>query len=507
MTQRPSRSSTAIIFGTIFLSLAIAIGLGVRYLRANWWYVQTYQLGKKPAKSLLCPPTAPQESHDHNPLSKYYLDSGGDPRLIIFECIIDYPSTLNLWIEKIGNEVGQAAIQVDAEGKTLLELAIEKKDYDLVQDLIDYGADINYTGSILSSNSPVAVAIHNDDMQMIKLLAENGASFIESKGSLEENREAILQELNQSLAQDLQGDSDRWEENINSLIYSYFDGNALAMAITYQKHDIAEYLIDLDVPYDGKADVSPKYVLAEKRIKIIRAMLEGDPVLANSQMLVNAIRIQSMELINLLLSKNVKVDSSAHLATAIEGGDPAVIQLVKTLTPQNLLTDPKLLNAAMKTNNLSEVDYFISQGISLNTSSGEGGKSPFEIALGTGGSSPYESTLIQHLIDRGADVNRIGHEGFTPLTAMVNDRDQEMIDLLLKNGANVNQIDGNGQTPLMIAIQERKVTLVEFLVSRGADVNQPNATGRYPVNEASLSGTGNDKVREYLLSQGGTYSP
>lgn len=509
MTSRTSRSSTAKIVrsGAVFLGLATMIGLGAKYLYANWWHLQTYRLGRAPTKALLCSSSSSSASGSRNTFTEYYLESGGNPQLIIFECIVNNPTLLQLWFEKMGENVGQAATQLDVEGKTLLELAVKERDYSLVQELIDYGANVNYTGSLLSSNSPVAVAIHNDDMEMLKLLAENGASFTASKGSLEENRGAILQELNQSLNQDLQDGGDRWDDDIEALIYSYFDGNSLSMAITYQKYDIAEYLIDLGVPYDGKAEVSPRDVVKEERIKILQAMLEGDPVLANSNMLVNAIRIQNMELINFLLSKNVKVDSAAHLAMAIESGDPAIIQFVKTLTPQNFLTDPKLLNVAIKSNSFSEVDYFLNRGISLHASSGEDDTSPFEMALGVGGSFPYELNMIQHLINRGADVNRIGYRGLTPLTAMVDSREPELIDLLLKNGADINQLDGNGQTPLMIAIKERQVGLVELLVERGADVNRPNSEGRFPVDEASLVGTGNDAIRTYLLSQGGTDSP
>jgi ankyrin repeat protein len=496
--------------GAIFLGLAIAIGLGVRYLQGNWWYLQTYKLSRQPTKANLCvDPFQESEVGSQNLHAEYYLESGGDPRLIIFECIIDYPTTLALWIEKMGDDVGQAATQIDSERQTLLELAVRKQDYDLVQKLIDYGANVNYTGSILSSNSPVIIAISNDDLQMLKLLVEHGASLTQSQGSIEENRGAILQELNQSFVQDLEDGGDRWEEDIDTLFALSTSGNSLSSAISSERYEIAEYLIDLGVPYDGEIRVSAKSVFAAGRIKISRAMLEGSPELANSSTLNDAVSRQDIELINLLLSKNVQVDSSFTLRAAIEGGNSELIQLFKTFTPQEFLKDPELLIAAMGAQNISEIDYFLNQGIPINQ--GIPDKSAFEIALApgsrTGNRRPYGLTVIQHLIGRGADVNRIGHEGYTPLTKMIDVRDSELVDLLLRNGADINQLDGNGQTPLMIAIQERKITLVELLVSRGADVNQPTASGRYPVNEASLVGTGNKEVRAYLLSQGGTYAP
>lgn len=452
-----------------------------------------------------CSQSSDASQENDSAFAQYYLESGGDPSLVIFECIIDDSEVLQLWIQKSRLEVAEALNQVDMEGHTLLAAATGKQDYDLVQKLINDGASVNYIGSKLSSNSPVVIAIKKGDMEMLQLLVENGASLTDSKGSLEENSGEILEELNQSLSQDLEDGGDRWEDDIDNLIYAYVDGNALSIAISNRQYEIAEYLIDLGVPYDGKATVSTRIVLGDQQFKIFRTMLEGDPALVNSTALSQAIRTKNIDLINWILSKNVKIESAELLQTTIQGGDQNVIQLVIAHTPPDLLRSAKLLSVSVVAQNIPLIDFFLAQGVPIDEAWGEDQKTALESALGAGGSKPKATNVIQHLIDRGADVNRMGYKGFTPLVSMVQQREPDLINLLLNNGANIDQRDANGDTPLIFAIREGQTDLIQLLVSRGANVNQPNGAGRLPISINPKSR--GDDIHDYLVSQGATFNP
>ncbi|MEM8603103.1 MAG: hypothetical protein AAGF24_04635 [Cyanobacteria bacterium P01_H01_bin.121] len=99
-------------------------------------------------------------------------------------------------------------------------------------------------------------------------------------------------------------------------------------------------MIDLGVPYDGQAAVSPRGVTKNKRVKILKAMLDGDPTLFNESTLMGVVAINNIPLINLVLSQMPqKIKSSVPLEIAIRGGDPNVIQLIKAHTPPDLLNE------------------------------------------------------------------------------------------------------------------------------------------------------------------------
>ncbi len=62
-----------------------------------------------------------------------------------------------------------------------------------------------------------------------------------------------------------------------------------------------------------------------------------------------------------------------------------------------------------------------------------------------------EIATFELLLSLGADVNTVGHFGWTSLHLAAYHGRNTVIDLLIKNGANPNVMDGFGQTPLSIS--------------------------------------------------------
>ncbi len=68
------------------------------------------------------------------------------------------------------------------------------------------------------------------------------------------------------------------------------------------------------------------------------------------------------------------------------------------------------------------------------------------------GDEPPEAVAITRLfIERGANVNNVGHFGWTPLHLAAYHGYNKIINLLVENGADPNVMDGFGQTPLSIS--------------------------------------------------------
>ena len=82
------------------------------------------------------------------------------------------------------------------------------------------------------------------------------------------------------------------------------------------------------------------------------------------------------------------------------------------------------------------------------------------------------SSIVELLINAGADVNAKDNGGWTPLNGACEDKQTSIVELLINAGADVNAIGNNeGWTPLDTACYSGQVSIVELLINAGADVN------------------------------------
>lgn len=112
------------------------------------------------------------------------------------------------------------------------------------------------------------------------------------------------------------------------------------------------------------------------------------------------------------------------------------------------------------------------------------------------------TTAIQLLLDRGADVNSRANDGSTPLHfAIQRDRGTESAALLLTHGADINARDKQGNTPLNLAVRDSITYMIQFLLDRGANVNSPANDGSTPLHFATQSVKSNE-ITALLLVHG-----
>ncbi len=92
----------------------------------------------------------------------------------------------------------------------------------------------------------------------------------------------------------------------------------------------------------------------------------------------------------------------------------------------------------------------------------------------------YKSNLelFTTLIDELEDINIVDSAyGWTLLHITIRREETTMVELLLKKGANIDKVDGVGWTPLMEAIMDDKASLCKLLVDSGADKSITNTRG------------------------------
>lgn len=118
-------------------------------------------------------------------------------------------------------------------------------------------------------------------------------------------------------------------------------------------------------------------------------------------------------------------------------------------------------------------------------------------------------TMVQLLLQAGADVRASNQEGQTPLASYVEttayaDEDEELTavaDLLLRHGAEVNVRYAEGRTPLHEAAHMGTCAMVQWLIQAGADVNAVDDEGETPLLLASF-GCGDYQKIGLLLRAG-----
>jgi ankyrin repeat protein len=95
-------------------------------------------------------------------------------------------------------------------------------------------------------------------------------------------------------------------------------------------------------------------------------------------------------------------------------------------------------------------------------------------------------SVVELLINAGADVNHESPDGFTPVLLAIKNHNSDAIALLAQAGASMNATNGNNSTPLYAAVEQNKRELIEMIILYGGDVNQQDNCGRTPLHHAVI---------------------
>ncbi len=182
------------------------------------------------------------------------------------------------------------------------------------------------------------------------------------------------------------------------------------------------------------------------------------------------------------------------------------------------------LYLALQRGDIDQIERHIFWGAELNKI-GPSGQTPLHIAAEKG-----RPIVTELLLEHGAEIDGKDSNDHTPLhTAIMSGRtqvaellikrgavikpdilledmvhnnlmDRDVIRLLLKNGADIDHISAQGNTPLLDAIKQDNRVLVKMLIDNGADVNRPGKDGQTPLHTAKQ--IKNEFITRLLLKNG-----
>lgn len=107
---------------------------------------------------------------------------------------------------------------------------------------------------------------------------------------------------------------------------------------------------------------------------------------------------------------------------------------------------------------------------------------------------------VERLLDKGADVNAVDKDGWTPLLAASEHEHVEVAEILIKSGADLEAKAEGGMTPLLVASTAGCFNLVRLLLEEGAAIEAEDAEGITPLIAASF--VGNVGIVSLLLQHG-----
>ncbi|MBY0402265.1 MAG: ankyrin repeat domain-containing protein, partial [Cyanobacteria bacterium] len=365
-------------------------------------------------------------------------------------------------------------------GGTALLTAVQRNSLELTMMLLEKGANPNI--STAYGQSCLSAAVNNQHQEMVELLLKNGADI-----------------------------------NLRPTA-----GHTPLFSAVWKKHlAMAEYLIAKGATVDGisgREDYTPLWAASNMgHIPLMKLLLEkgANPNYAQSQgvtPLMAAAESGSTKAVSLLLSRGADINAKTNtkqtpLSYATRRDNLDVFDYILE-HPQRNLEDKEALNVAfLSACNNANIHFafrLLKLKPDLNVKHPESGHTPLMAST----QLPNRGTLIEALLNAGADVNAKDKEGLTALhyvfnAGFSNGNSQELSDYglqLLEKGADPNAADVFGITPLMEACIRGNDTVIEKLLSKGADPNKKDATGNTALlNAASL---GRATVVNLLLSKG-----
>ncbi|MEO1523955.1 MAG: ankyrin repeat domain-containing protein [Planctomycetota bacterium] len=366
-----------------------------------------------------------------------------------------------------------------SNGPSALHLAARGGFNEIINLLLDHGADINKRADSGYRESALAMALVCDHTLTVELLLKRGAKA-------------------------------NWDDG------SSFQWTTIADAKTLERLlDSAN--IDCTQP---RGTTLLENAIEDENLAAIELLKSRGAKLD----LIAACRLGALEDVRRILGEEAgqhRAQSASLIATAVQTGNADVLRLLiehgLPLTAPEAYENTTLIHTAASEGHLDVLKLLARQReFSLNHTCRYG------TTLLHAAASGNQPEITRYLISKGADVNARDFDGQNPLHHIrglswgdeetrfreVARRASETVRLLIEAGADVSARDNNERTPLHQAVLGRLEDAASLLISHGAEVNSRDWRNATPMTYAypryeTMSGFGLTAIRELLQAHGG----
>ncbi|KAJ7243260.1 ankyrin repeat-containing domain protein [Mycena rebaudengoi] len=411
----------------------------------------------------------------------------------------------------------------DSQYATALHEASKQKNRDLVQLLLDSGADPNVKGD--GRETALDAASQLGQKEIVELLLDRGSDPNSGNGVLEA---AVAGEHMQIVWLLLEKGADPQRSQIfwKRFQKAVSAGNLgavrsfLQMRVTDREFQGVQYGIALHGAMESY-----------RSRKMVQLLLDAgaDPNIHEAEHrtpLYTASRAGRTDIVQLLLDKSAEPNIKA-LDAAAAGNHMQIVRLflAKGVNPATSSNFWYSFHDAVKREDLETVRLFVEMGVTYRAFQGgqyaqvllaasrgknrdlvqlllDGGADPTvtmaEPVLHAASRSGHPA-IVELLLDRKADPNLQGGCFNTALVAASYNNHLETVHLLLHRGADPNIAGGEAGTALHAAANTHSLRIVQLLLTHGAD---PNIQGGHFCTPLQVASIGNNKLVQILLEHG-----
>ena len=371
------------------------------------------------------------------------------------------------------------------EAKTILMIALERKQWDLVEFLLKAGAN-----TILKDAKGLDAFAYAKNSGYEEKFTALVKELAQKK---EERQKDFLQAVaqgNGALVQELisQGVNIRQLDDLDktALMYAVASGNrelveilakagvpvnarskngmsALSIAAQRENEAIVSALLRFSAQVDA---ASIGMAVSQGNARILKLLIQDseDQQKSRDMALNAAAAFGKLELITCLLKQGAHINArgpqnkTALISAAAKGNEKCVELLLEARADVTLQDDAKLDALAHARNNDHEsIVRMLEEAVSDKY---QKQRALFEAT------KQGNKTLVQELLMQRVDSNAHDTQGRTVLMHAVTNGHKEVVDLLVKEGANINLVDKSGDdTALSLAVDKAGIDLVKVLIS------------------------------------------
>lgn len=311
------------------------------------------------------------------------------------------------------------------DGTTALSIAVQEGQNEAVRTLIDMGADLSL--ALEDGSTPLIIAVSQGKNDMVKLLVENG-SAINAQNKDGATAVYVAAQLNNLAALELLGAhgadmSLPQHQTMTPLMMAAQEGSAPAIKI------LAKYGADINAVTTEIIHMGNATIPAGKHAVMFAASFA---------------HIAAMkELISLGVDINKWEDEMGATALGMAAVGAPIYQAADT------------------------IKQMLAMGAEVNHQNSKGETALFLVSC----SKPSRTSVMNALIEGGADVNLATHDNTTPVSIAAQYDCCDAVRVLFKAGADINKARDNGLNPMLSAAEKGHATVIKLLYTLGADMS------------------------------------